>query len=190
MTKVNQNNWINISILVLAVLVVSLAMYWTSKEGGSIIAPSQYISRNNQIAFDYPSSLTVVDEDINASVHVVNLYTKGKENTSNEIISITDMTVDSGQTAIESAANYLEVDQSKITETTHGDGIEGARYIAYSPNGEVAYYNFFKNGPRLDILKFNQKLFDKSNPLIIRNNSYYNFAYTTILNSLNFAPGQ
>lgn len=189
MAKANQNNWINISILVLSVLVVAFAVYWTSREGGSIIAPSQYISRDNQIAFDYPSSLSAIDEDVSTSVHVINLYTKGKENTSNEIISITDMTVDSNQSVVESAADYLEVDQGKVVKAT-GGGVEEAKYIAYSPNGEVAYYNFFKDGQRLGILKFNQKLFDKSNPLMIRNNSYYNFAYTTILNSLNFAPGQ
>jgi hypothetical protein len=190
MAKTNKTNWMNVSILVVSVVVGSLAVYWTSKEGGSIVAPSQYVSSDNGIAFDYPSSLIPVDEDISMSVHVVNLYTKGKENTSNEIISITDMTVDSDQAIVESAADYLEVDQEKIIETAYKDGAERARYIAYSPSGEVAYYNFFKDGARLDVLKFNQKLFDKSNPLVIRNNSYYNFAYTTILNSLSLTSEQ
>lgn len=186
MAKKDRSNLVNVAILLFSVAIVISAVIWGTKNAG-IVAPLTYINTDINLQFDYPANLSAVDEQVSKSIHSVNLYQKGRENISKEVISVTTLEVDELSDIVDVAANYLEVNTSKINKVDKADVIE-ARYIKYSANGEVSYYNFFKDGSRLDVIRFNQKVYDANNPLILLDNSYYNFAYSTILSTLSFSP--
>jgi len=189
MAKVKSTDWANVAILVFSVAVITLAVFWSSKEGSGVVPPIEYLNSDIQISFDYPANFVISEETVSPSIYVINLYPQDQGITSNEVISVTDMTVDVSESVEQAAADYLEVAANKIVKVNRDDPSE-ARYVAYSSTGEVSYYNFFKSDSKLDIVRFNQRVFDQTNPLILKDNSYYNIAYIALLNSMKFSADE
>ena len=184
MSQKHRFNILNFVILLICVAAIAGAVLYYVKEG-SVIESIQYVDSDLGVTFDYPASVNPIDEKVGDHVQIVNFFPRGKENLNRELISLTYVKADPVQTVEEAAGEYLQVNTSDVKKVARED-IQSAKYVKYKFNDEVSVYNFFKNGQRFYVLKYNQKIFDRNNPLIMVDNSAYSPAYTKILNSITF----
>ncbi len=88
-----------------------------------------------------------------------------------------------GQTFAEQAAGYLSAPENLLVPFASLK--ESLAYVEQKGQ-EVSYYYFFKNQGQILAFKFNKSYFDKSNPMMLIDNSIYANTFLKTLNSIKF----
>jgi hypothetical protein len=144
---------------------------------------------NNAIAgfsFEYPSALKAIEKIGVGNIGFVDVSpVRSTEAVSPYFIEISFQPALAGKSLSDQVMNYLpEIKKEDLTPLARSD-IEGLQYIS-NRGVERSIYNFFVANNQFIVFKFNQRYFEKTNPLVVIDNTSYYSIYLNILSSLKF----
>jgi len=91
-----------------------------------------------------------------------------------------------GQVVLDAYPDLTKRDLLKLTKK----GADGVQVIEKSNVNETSVLSYFRYNKKLYLIKFNKSYYDSKNPFVLVNNSSFETAYLSILNSIVFTKSQ
>jgi len=180
--------WVTFGICVLALIVISgnwLGILPTYR----IHAPKtlSYTDQYDHFTFSYPDDLDIQDiSQSNEKIRIINVMPKNAINRFDpqfiEIISY-DMPK---ETLSDAVVDFLPNATANDLYKIERDDLEAIEYFQVQGIGEESLYTFFRSSDKMSIVIFRMRRFDKTNPLVLIDNSRYLSSYKQIVSTFNF----
>lgn len=143
-----------------------------------------YTENQGSFAFQLPDSFGVEREEIAEDEVYIKVTAPNDSSVSNPgLMNITVFEKNTDMTLLEHASSFLEVESDELVSVPSTK--EGFYYTAVNGQDAVHYY-FFENQSNIIVFRFNKTYFDKSNPMMLVNNSAYANVFLRSLNSVTF----
>jgi hypothetical protein len=137
-------------------------------------------------SFKYPSAFRAVERIGVGDIGFVDVFWDRPTNVvSPYFIEISFQPSIAGKSLSNQAMDYLPGIRKEDLIPLVRSGIQGLQYVS-NRGAEKSIYNFFVANNYFIVFKFNQRYFDKTNPLVLIDNTLYYGTYSNILDSLRF----
>lgn len=155
----------------------------------NINAPNsvEYFDHYDKFNFSYPDDLGIQEiSQSNEKIRIINVMPKNAKNKFDpQFIEIISYDLPE-KTLKESVIDFLPDADEKDLAPIKRDDLEAIEYSQTVGVGEESLYTFFSNGEKMSIVIFRMRRFDKTNPLVLINNSMYLSSYKRIVSTFEF----
>ncbi len=172
------------ALIVIAICVGTIAIASYMLPTDSFAKSKLYTEPIGNFSFSVPQDYDLSRQLIGENQSFVKITAPNDTNPANPGLgSVTVFSDVEGQSFSEQAAAYLSVDEAQMVPFASLK--ESLAYVEQRGQ-EASYYYFFKNQGKILVFKFNKRYFDKSNPMLLIDNSGYLNTFLRTLNSLKF----
>jgi len=170
-------------IIIVTLIAVALFSYYLIPSN-SFSKTKVYFEPLANFSMQAPASFNIQREKLAEEEAIIKVVAPNDFSSANPgLINILMFKQVEGVTLEQRAAAFLSIPSERLISFDY----QTPAYSYLSQNGqELSYYYFFENAGYVIVYKFNKSYFDKSNPLILVDNSLYANTVIRTLNSINF----